>query len=116
MDIKWVDGFEIRVNIDGEAVLISANREGLLSLAEQLTMLAEQPAGSQPDQSAATDYGNLEPMARLQKSESRMRELLHVPQVCSGRPWRSHTESLRNSAGIPAYTGRKSRTGLWRRD
>ena len=46
MDIKWVDGFEIRVSIDGEAVLISANREGLLSLAEQLTMLAEQPAGS----------------------------------------------------------------------
>ena len=37
MDIKWVDGFEIRVR---------ANREGLLSLAEQLTMLAEQPAGS----------------------------------------------------------------------
>ena len=46
MDIKWVDGFEIRVSIDGGAVLISANREGLLSLAEQLTMLAEQPAGS----------------------------------------------------------------------
>ena len=31
MDIKWVDGFEIRVSIDGGAVLISANREGLLS-------------------------------------------------------------------------------------
>ena len=46
MDIKWVDGFEIRVSIDGGAVLISANREGLLSLAEQLTMLAEQPTGS----------------------------------------------------------------------
>ena len=41
MDIKWVDGFEIMVSIDGGAVLISANREGLLSLAEQLTMLAE---------------------------------------------------------------------------
>ena len=40
MDIKWVDGFEIRVSIDGGAVLI------LLSLAEQLTMLAEQPTGS----------------------------------------------------------------------
>ena len=40
MDIKWVDGFEIRIGIDGGAALISANREGLLSLAEQLTMLA----------------------------------------------------------------------------
>ena len=30
--------------------------------------------------SAATGYGDLEPVARLQKSESRMRELLHVPQ------------------------------------
>ena len=46
MDIKWVDGFEIRIGIDGGATLISANREGLLSLAEQLTMLAEHPAGS----------------------------------------------------------------------
>ena len=36
MDIKWVDGFEIRIGIDGGATLISANREGLLSLAEQL--------------------------------------------------------------------------------
>ena len=46
MQIEWVDGFEIRVTVkNGEAVL-SANREGLLSLARQLAMLAEQPAGS----------------------------------------------------------------------
>ena len=41
MKIDWVEGSEIYVdNTDGE-VVISANREGLLSLAEQLTALAE---------------------------------------------------------------------------
>lgn len=46
MDIKWVDGFEIRVSVDGHLVTISANREGLLSLAEQLTALAVENPGS----------------------------------------------------------------------
>ena len=46
MDIKWVDGFEIRISTDGGTSLILANREGLLSLARQLTLLAEQPSGS----------------------------------------------------------------------
>ena len=46
MDIKWADGFEIRVSTDGGTALILANREGLLSLAGRLTMLAEQPSGS----------------------------------------------------------------------
>lgn len=46
MEIRWTDGFEIRVSIeDGEAV-ISANREGLLSLAGQLAVLAEEMPGS----------------------------------------------------------------------
>ena len=36
MDMKWVEGFEIRVTVDGGEALISANREGLLSLAKQL--------------------------------------------------------------------------------
>jgi hypothetical protein len=41
MKIYWLEGSEIYVdNTDGE-VVISANREGLLSLAEQLTALAE---------------------------------------------------------------------------
>ena len=37
MMIDWVDGFEIRVSIDHGEVVISANKEGLLSLAQQLT-------------------------------------------------------------------------------
>ena len=45
MQIEWVDGFEIRVQvIDGETT-ISANREGLLSLARQLAALAEAAPG-----------------------------------------------------------------------
>ena len=45
MDIKWVDGFEIRVNSDGRLTIISANREGLLSLARQLKDLAKEEPG-----------------------------------------------------------------------
>ena len=46
MKIKWEDGFEIHVIIDKNTAVISANREGLLSLAGQLTALAEEPPGS----------------------------------------------------------------------
>lgn len=47
MDIEWVDGFTIRVRSDSDGtVVVSANREGLLSLARQLTALADADAGS----------------------------------------------------------------------
>lgn len=46
MDLKWVDGFEINVRIENGAVVISANREGLLSLADHLKSLAEEPPGN----------------------------------------------------------------------
>jgi len=46
MKIEWVDGFEIRVSIDHGAAVISANREGLLSLAKQFAALAEAVPGS----------------------------------------------------------------------
>ncbi len=45
MRIKWVDGFEIRVSIENGEAVISANKEGLLSLAKQLTALAEEAPG-----------------------------------------------------------------------
>ena len=45
MEIKWVDGFKISVRSDDE-VVISANREGLLSLARQLAALAEKEDGA----------------------------------------------------------------------
>ena len=40
MKIEWVDGCRISVSIDDKQVTISANREGLLSLACQLQTLA----------------------------------------------------------------------------
>ena len=46
MDIKWVDGFTIEVKIDNGKAVIGANREGMLSLAAQLTALAEAAPGS----------------------------------------------------------------------
>ena len=46
MKIEWIDGFRISVNADNKEVTISANREGLLSLAKQLTALAEAAPGS----------------------------------------------------------------------
>ena len=42
MKIEWVEGFKIFVNThNNEEVIISANKEGLLSLACQLNALAE---------------------------------------------------------------------------
>ena len=46
MTMEWMDGFEIRVSVDTGEAVISANKEGLLSLAQQLAALAEEPAGS----------------------------------------------------------------------
>ena len=46
MEIKWKNGHRIEVRVDHGAVIISANREGLLSLAEQLTALAGGAPGS----------------------------------------------------------------------
>lgn len=46
MDIEWENGFTLKVCIDNEGtVLISANKEGLRSLARQLTALADEAAG-----------------------------------------------------------------------
>ena len=45
MKIEWLDGCKISVNTDDEEVIISANREGLLSLSGQLRALAEGAPG-----------------------------------------------------------------------
>ena len=44
--INWLDEARIGVRIEGGEVLISANRDGLLSLADQLTALAEELPGA----------------------------------------------------------------------
>lgn len=46
MDIKWQDGFKIKACYHNDEITLSANREGLLSLAEQLIALANESPGS----------------------------------------------------------------------
>lgn len=41
MKTEWVDGFGIKTAVENGGIVISANREGMLSLAKQLTALAE---------------------------------------------------------------------------
>ncbi len=57
MKTEWVDGFSISVKSDDQEVTISANREGLLSLARQLRALAE---GAQGDHFHYDEYNSLE--------------------------------------------------------
>ncbi len=44
--MKWEDGFRIRVSVGKNEAVVSANREGLLSLANHLTALAGEAPGS----------------------------------------------------------------------
>lgn len=47
METEWHNGFTVRVTVDDESkVVISANKEGLLSLATQLKSLADENVGS----------------------------------------------------------------------
>ncbi|MBQ1501166.1 MAG: hypothetical protein IIZ45_00930 [Firmicutes bacterium] len=46
MDMEWQDGFRIKVRLADGAAVISANQEGLLSLAAQLASLARETPGS----------------------------------------------------------------------
>ncbi len=57
MKTEWTDGFRISVNFDKNGVTISANREGLLSLAGQLRALAE---GMPGDHIHYDEYNSLE--------------------------------------------------------
>lgn len=57
MEIEWTEGSEIRVRTDGREVMISANREALLSLAAQFRALAE---GKPGDHIHYDEYNSLE--------------------------------------------------------
>ena len=57
MMIEWVNGYEIRAAAEKGGIVISANREGLLSLAKQLTALAEGVPG---DHIHYDEYNSLE--------------------------------------------------------
>ncbi len=58
MNIEWIEGSEISVRVSGEKeITVSANREGLLSLAGQLKTLAE---GKPGDHIHYDEYSSLE--------------------------------------------------------
>lgn len=57
MKIEWVDGFIIKTTVDHDKIMISANREGLLSLARQLVGLADGVPG---DHIHYDEYNSLE--------------------------------------------------------
>ena len=46
MEIIWEDGFTIKVIGEEKKVVISANKEGLISLSNQLKALANESVGS----------------------------------------------------------------------
>ena len=46
MQIEWERNFSVKAGIRGGEVTLSANREGLLSLARIFSALAEEPPGS----------------------------------------------------------------------
>ena len=62
MEIKWIDCFKIKTTAANGEVVISANREGLLSLANQLTALAEGVPGEHIhyDEHNALEEGSVE--------------------------------------------------------
>ena len=62
MKFNWVDGFTVNVREDDNAVVISANKEGLLSLANHLITLAVKEPGSHfhLDQYNSLEDGSLE--------------------------------------------------------
>ena len=62
MEISWEEDFAIRVKSVRGVVVVSANREGLLSLAAQLMALAEAQPGSHIhyDESNSLEEGSAE--------------------------------------------------------
>ncbi len=63
MEMNWIDGFRIEVALQGGGVVVSANREGLLSLANHLQALCEEPARGAHfhlDANTALEDGSLE--------------------------------------------------------
>ncbi len=62
MKIEWADGSEIRVKVENGTTLISANREGMTSLAKQLLALADGVPGDHIhyDENNSLEHGSSE--------------------------------------------------------
>ena len=46
MELRWEDGFRIRTSVQNGEIVITANREGLISLARNINALAGQEPGA----------------------------------------------------------------------
>lgn len=62
MMIEWIDGFEIKAGIENNEIILSANREALLSLAKHLMVLADGEPGEHIhyDEHNAFEEGSVE--------------------------------------------------------
>ena len=60
MKVEWVDNFKIKVRQEDGATVISANREGLLSLAKQLETLAKEGGHYHLDEHNSLEEGSTE--------------------------------------------------------
>lgn len=60
MKIEWVEGFKIRARQEDGATVVSANREGLLSLAKQLETLAKEGGHYHLDEHNSLEEGSTE--------------------------------------------------------
>ena len=45
MKVEWVEGFKIKTSVENNEIVISANKEGMLSLARQLMELVDADLG-----------------------------------------------------------------------
>jgi len=57
MEFIWENDFVIKVSVDGNTTIVSANKAGLTSLAKNLTLLADELSGSHIH---LDDYNSLE--------------------------------------------------------
>ena len=62
MEAEWINGFEIKAVVENNEIVISANREGLLSLAKHLTALANGISGDHIhyDENNSLEEGSVE--------------------------------------------------------
>ena len=75
MELEWVEGAAISVRAEGDTVVLSANREGLLSLAGHFAALAKEAPGSHLhlDESNALEDGSTALIVERTKQASRIR-------------------------------------------
>ena len=62
MEFRWEPGFAIKTRVEADAFVVCANRQGLLSLAKQLTVLSDGVPGDHIhyDESNSLEEGSAE--------------------------------------------------------